>query len=123
MYAQSTKALKKNKVKEFFLAIKSGSIWTKLSCLFMGVGQIARKQFLKGALYLVLEIAFILYLVCFGAGYLAKIGTLGTVKATEVWNDETGVYDKIPGDLQQRTTHPGYIGCRKLPCTLTCIGQ
>lgn len=98
MYAQSTKTLKKNKVKEFFLAIKSGSIWTKLSCLFMGVGQIARKQFLKGALYLVLEIAFILYLVCFGAGYLAKIGTLGTVKATEVWNDETGVYDKIPGD-------------------------
>ena len=98
MYAQSTKTLKKNKVKEFFLAIKSGSIWTKLSCLFMGVGQIARKQFLKGALYLVLEIAFILYLVCFGVGYLAKIGTLGTVKATEVWNDETGVYDKIPGD-------------------------
>ena len=43
-------------------------------------------------------IAFILYLVCFGVGYLAKIGTLGTVKATEVWNDETGVYDKISGD-------------------------
>ena len=98
MGIQRAETLKKNKVKEFFLAIKNGSIWTKLSCLFMGAGQIARKQFLKGALYLLLEIAFILYLIFFGGGYLAKIGTLGTVKATEVWNDETGVYDKIPGD-------------------------
>ena len=98
MGIQRAETLKKNKVKEFFLEIKNGSIWTKLSCLFMGAGQIARKQFLKGALYLLLEIAFILYLIFFGVGYLAKIGTLGTVKATEVWNDETGVYDKIPGD-------------------------
>ena len=87
--------LKQNKVKEFFLAIVNGSIWTKLSCLFMGVGQFARKQFLKGALYFVLVIAFILYVLLFGAGYLAKLGTLGTVKSTEVWNDDTGVYDKV----------------------------
>ena len=45
MYAQSTKTLKKNKVKEFFLALKSGDIWTKLFCLFKGEGQIARKEF------------------------------------------------------------------------------
>jgi arabinogalactan oligomer/maltooligosaccharide transport system permease protein len=98
MGIQRGKTLKINKVKDFFLAIINGSMWTKLSCLFMGAGQFARKQFFKGALYLLLEIAFIIYLITFGVGYLAKLGTLGTVKSTEVWNDETGVYDKISGD-------------------------
>lgn len=98
MSTQSESALKKNKVKEFFLNIIHGSIWTKISCLFMGIGQIGRKQFVKGALYFIIQVAFVLYVVFFGAGYLAKLGTLGTIKATEVWNEETGVYDKIPGD-------------------------
>jgi arabinogalactan oligomer/maltooligosaccharide transport system permease protein len=99
MNVQSTNTLKKNKVKDFFLDIKGGSIWTKLSCLFMGAGQVARKQFLKGALYFVLQIAFILYIVFFGAGYLAKLGSLGTVQPIKGEIDyETGVAQDIPGD-------------------------
>lgn len=95
---QKGSVLKKNGFKEFFLDIKNGSVWTKISCLFMGAGQIARKQFLKGVLYLALEIGFILYVALFGWGYLVKFGSLGTVQKTEVWNDETGVYDTIAGD-------------------------
>lgn len=64
----------------------------------MGAGQIARKQFVKGLLYLALEVGFILYVALFGWGYLAKLNTLGTEKSGEIWNEATGVYDKIPGD-------------------------
>ena len=98
MGVQGTKSANQSGIKGFFQGIIKGSIWTKFSCLFMGAGQIARKQFVKGALYLLLEIAFIFYVVTFGAKYLADLGTLGTVKSGEVWNDVTGVYDVIPGD-------------------------
>ena len=36
-----------------------GSIWTKLSHVIMGAGNIARKQFVKGAIFLGLEVLFI----------------------------------------------------------------
>ncbi len=98
MSNQSRSVLKENKIKKFFLDIKDGSIWTKISCLIMGAGQIARKQFVKGLLYLALEVGFILYVALFGWGYLAKLNTLGTEKSGEIWNEATGVYDKIPGD-------------------------
>lgn len=97
MYTQNA-TVKKNKIKDFFLHIAKGSVWTKISCLFMGVGQFARKQYVKGAIYFALEVLFFIFLTTFGLGHLAKLGTLGTVKSYEVWNDETGVYDKIKGD-------------------------
>ena len=40
MGIQRGKTLKINKVKDFFLAIINGSMWTKLSCLFMGAGAV-----------------------------------------------------------------------------------
>ena len=40
-----------------------GSIWTKLSHVIMGAGNIARKQFVKGAIFLGLEVLFIVFMV------------------------------------------------------------
>ena len=59
--------------KNCFNQIAKSSINTKLSMLFMGVGQIMRKQIVKGLLYLFVEIAFILYMVFFGGLYLGKL--------------------------------------------------
>lgn len=63
--------------------------WTaKVSFLVMGFGQLVHKQLLRGALFLAAEILFIYYMVSFGAEYIAKLPTLGTV-ATHT--DKTGV--------------------------------
>lgn len=55
-----------------------GNWMTKVSFLIMGFGPLLRKQFLRGIAFLAAEIAFICYMVFFGAGYLKDIGTLGT---------------------------------------------
>lgn len=81
-------------------AFVRGSVGTRLSFLIMGLGQLLRGQIVKGALYLLTEILFVLYMVFVGGGYLGHLfsGHLGRVAAGEIWNDATGVYDKLPGD-------------------------
>lgn len=44
-------------------AIKNGGAMTKMSMLFMGAGNIAHKQIIKGLLFLLSEVAFITFLV------------------------------------------------------------
>lgn len=51
---------------------------TKVSFVIMGFGSLMRGQFLRGAAFLLLEIAFLYYMIAFGAGYLVDFGTLGT---------------------------------------------
>lgn len=51
---------------------------TKISFLIMGFGPLMRKQFLRGISLLAIEVAYIYYMVSFGAGYLKDITTLGT---------------------------------------------
>ena len=73
------------KLKAAALSVVHGSLATKLSCCFMGVGQIMRKQYVKGILYALLEVLFILFMVFFGGSYMGKLlfsGHLGTVQET-----------------------------------------
>ncbi len=88
------------KVKDFVLSVVHGSAATKLSCLFMGTGQMMRGQYVKGAIYFLLEVAFILYMVFFGGAYIGHLfsGDLGTVLGTETWNEALGIYEYTPGD-------------------------
>lgn len=85
-------------IKTFFSELKHGSVFTKLSCLIMGVGQISRGQIVKGIIYFLLECFFVYYLVAFGVGYLSQLGSLGEVATTEQWSDELGYYVTIKGD-------------------------
>ena len=62
----------------------SGDWKTKVSYLIMGFGQLLRGQIVKGIAYLVMEAGFIWYLITFGAKYLGKITTLGTVATQKV---------------------------------------
>ena len=90
------------KIKSAAMTVVHGSIATKMSFLFMGVGQIMRKQFVKGIMYALLEVLFILFMVFFGGSYLVKFlfsGHLGTVQETEqVWDDALGQYVSVPGE-------------------------
>ena len=76
-------------------AAKDGDWKTRTSFAVMGFGLICRKQYLRGILYLVFEILFILYMVFFGWKYLVKMGSLGEGKQVEVWDEVEGVYKPV----------------------------
>lgn len=60
----------------------------KLSCAFMGLGQLFCRQFAKGALLMALEIGFILFLVFAGVENLVGLITLGTVEGVPIMGIE-----------------------------------
>lgn len=66
--------------KEIGQTFAHGDWKTKVSFLIMGFGPLMRGQILRGIAFLASEIAFIWYMVTFGAKYLKDIGTLGTVQ-------------------------------------------
>ena len=67
-----------NSFYNFGKRFKDGDIVTKLSYVIMGLGNAVKGQVIKGALFLVTEIAYILYMVNFGWQYLSEMLTLGT---------------------------------------------
>ena len=101
MSEQTKRKLKKpNVVKDIYVAIKNGSFATRLSVLFMGCGQIARGQVVKGVLYLLLQAAFLLFMIFFGGRYIAHLfsGNLGTRLSGEIWNEDLQIFEKVQGD-------------------------
>ena len=82
-------------------AIRKGDIFTKLTCLIMGAGNLARKQIIQGLLFLAGELAYILYMVFFGAKALQNFVTLGTETQKKVFNEATQVYEYATGDNSQ----------------------
>ncbi len=89
------------KIKNIFLTIAHSSLATKLSCGFMGVGQIMRKQIVKGIIYALLEVLFFVFMILSGGSYIARFlfsGHLGTVGEGTYWNEDEGIYETVPGD-------------------------
>jgi len=85
-------------------ALKNGGPMIWLSCLIMGLGNILAGQFIKGILFLAIEIAFIAYMVIphGGAYWLWMLPSLGDTATEEVWNDDLGVYEYVIGDNSQQ---------------------
>ncbi len=81
-------------VKSFWL----GNLVTKLSFFIMGLWGFVRGNVLRGVLYLVSEVGYILYMLMFGAAYLAKFPTLGTNTQGRHFDDELGIYIYTAGD-------------------------
>jgi arabinogalactan oligomer/maltooligosaccharide transport system permease protein len=79
-------------------AFTNGGIFTKLSPVIMGIGNIRSGQLVKGIGFLFLEISFIWYMISAGVSNLAKLITLGTVQQKMVPNKETGMVDVIKGE-------------------------
>lgn len=77
---------RKPKVKEpnifvaAFTALIKGDWAVKCSALVMGMGYFARKQFIKGFLVILYQVAMLAFIFSMGSEYLVDFGTLGTVQ-------------------------------------------
>ena len=79
-------------------AATKGSLWTRLSFLVMGAGCIRYRQYIRGLVYLLLQIGFCFFLKGFALQYLRKFHTLGTETQRKVWNEELQIFQRFPGD-------------------------
>ena len=95
-----TKRKNDNPIKKMWTALVKGSVFTRLSFVIMGFGQIARGQIVKGILYMLTQAAFIVYMVFAGGGYIQHLfsGNLGARITQEYWNEELQIFEKIKGD-------------------------
>ena len=91
--------------KEFVLNFYHGDMLTKSSHVFMGLGHLFRGQVIRGLIYLVLEVLFVLFMGFFGGKYLVMCfenlfggGNIGRMETHDFWNEDEGFYDKIIGD-------------------------
>ena len=89
------------KIKEFALNFYRGNLTTKISYLFLGVGHFFRGQKVRGILYFLLEVFFILYIALFGGRYLTMFlenmftgGNVGRVETQDFWNEEEGIWER-----------------------------
>ena len=85
-------------------ALKNGGPLVWLSCLIMGFGNFAAGQFVKGLIFLAIEVVFLGFMVIEGGGlhWLGLLRSLGDVETQEVWNDEIMAYEYIQGDNSQQ---------------------
>ncbi len=79
-------------------AATKGGFETKLSMVVMGYGNILHKQAMKGILYLLTEIAYLVFMFTKGFHCLAMLPSLGSVEQEEVWNEALQIYEYTKGD-------------------------
>lgn len=78
-----------------------GGDWiTQASFLVFGLGNLLRRQFVKGLAFLALEAAIIVYLATTGAQYLRKLPTLGAAVQTKVKVDGFWTYQAGDNSVQ-----------------------
>jgi len=84
-------------------SLKNGGPIVWASCLIMGLGNFAAGQFIKGLIFLAIEIGFIYYMITPGGGFhwISLLPSLGDRVTEEVWNDDLGVYEYVIGDNSQ----------------------
>ncbi len=94
-------------IRDIIMHWVKGNAVTKLSYLAMGTGHLARGQYVRGLIYLLLEAAFAVYMVVFGGNFLAMFfdnfftgGNIGRneTHVSDVWDPETGEYLVVAGD-------------------------
>lgn len=79
-------------------ALQNGGPIVWLSCLIMGLGNIMAGQFIKGILFLAIEVGIIFFMVTMGVENLSLIPSLGDRPMQEIWNEDKGVYEYVMGD-------------------------
>ena len=77
-------------------ALEKGDVFTKLSILIFGLGNVVRKQYVKGLIYFAGEVLFIIYMIMTGGTCIKNLITLGGNKPRSGWVN--GQYVNIPGD-------------------------
>ena len=81
-------------------ALKNGGPVVWLSCLIMGLGNIVAGQFIKGLLFLAIEVAIIVFMFLPEGGlyWLSMLPSLGDRPMQEIWDEEEMIYKYIMGD-------------------------
>lgn len=79
-------------------AIVKGNGLTKGSLLVFGLGNILNKQFVRGFIFLAIEIAYIFYMAVFGIRAIGNFITLGTREQGQSYNEALGIYEYTTGD-------------------------
>ena len=68
----------KDEIADICLTFVKGDWKTKVSFFIMGFGNIARGQILRGLLFLLMQVVFIVYMIFGGAHWMSMLPTLGT---------------------------------------------
>ena len=97
--------MKKGKKKKEFVteytvtnAVKKGDVFTRLSMIFLGLGNFARGERAKGILFLTSEVGFLYLFVSFLMPALGMLPSLGLTATEEVFNETTQLYEYTQGD-------------------------
>ena len=98
LYLCSTMKSFFNAFRELINAFVKGDKHTRVSFLIAGWGTAVRGQIVKGILFFLSEVAFVIYLIAFGAHYLSDLGTLGTKTQEKVFDESQGIYIYTQGD-------------------------
>ena len=94
-------------IKDFGVNFYYGNMLTKTSYVIMGAGHVTRGQIVRGIMYFIIEVGFILYTLMFGGKYLSMFfenfftgGNVGRVETSTsgVWDDDLGEFVTILGD-------------------------
>lgn len=107
---------KKIKYREnIFTIFRDGDLFTRLSFLIMGFANIAKKQIVKGLIYLGFEIGFICFMISIGIEKLQGLITLGTKTQGWVMDKALGIEVLSQGDNSMLFLLYGV-------CTLAVVG-
>ena len=79
-------------------ALTYGNAITRLSFIICGLANFLHKQFLKGIVFLGLEVAYFVYMIRYGITHIGNFITLGEQTQAEVFNPELGIYEYVAGD-------------------------
>lgn len=75
-----------------------GDLWSKLSLILMGAGNLRRGQLVKGLLFLLCEAGFIMYALTGGIQAIINMITLGTTTQGWVYDEALGIDVLTEGD-------------------------
>ena len=92
-------------------ALKRGDLFTRLSAVLMGAGMLGHRQVLKGAVVLLVEVAFWAYMALAGFHNLSMLPSLGTEAQSKVWNEAKQVFEYTTGDNSQQILLAGVVTC------------
>lgn len=84
--------------KKFSKAFVKGDIITKLSFVILGLGNLLNKQLFRGVVLLLIEVAYIAFMITKGIGFLGGLATLGTAEQAKEYNEALGIYEYQAGD-------------------------
>ncbi len=85
-------------IKDFFNGFIKGDMITKTSYFIMGFGCLARKQYVKGLFFLLIQVLYIYFMIASGGYYIGMLKTLGINTQGEVWDEKAQIFRIQQGD-------------------------